>query len=505
MFKQISEINNLNETKKFIEKIKIYICLIKIFLKKNSYNFVNHSIIDEQIKLRLNELNICDKSSQTDIKLLNKTLKNDLFFKFISSMSIDIKFRKKTYKFLENIDPSLRKLAQINNSKKVSPTIIDLFCGAGGLSLGFINEGFKVELANDNDSVCHETYRYNHPQLSDNKVILGDVKLLVNNPLLTSLNSIDVLVGGPPCQGYSNVNQQRIINDPRNQLYKNFVDVIDKIRPKFVVMENVKGMLKYAQQVKEDIELIGNNDNSNMSYDIGFKILVSDDFGIAQKRPRLFFIGIRKDVVKSKKISPEIIFNKICLENIKRKKHVLKDALDYIKPLKAPRVKNMTEVDDEETGNKIDINQFEGNENSYLKMINKTKIDLIFNHKSRYVNDVNYEIYSKLKQGEDSTTETIKHIMPYNHRSHIFKDKYYKLIEKNPSKTITAHLKMDCHSHIHPVQVRSITPREAARIQSFPDNYFFLGPYLKTYMQIGNAVPPLMASSIAKIIKKYLN
>ena len=189
----------------------------------------------------------------------------------------------------------------------------------------------------------------------------------------------------------------------------------------------------------------------------------------------------------------------------KKKKHVLKDALDYIKPLKAPRVKNMTEVDDEETGNKIDINQFEGDENSYLKMINKTKIDLIFNHKARYLNDVNYEIYSKLEQGEDSTTQTIKHIMPYNHRSHIFKDKYFKLIEKNPSKTITAHLKMDCHSHIHPVQVRSITPREAARIQSFPDNYFFLGPYLKTYMQIGNAVPPLMASSIAKIIKKYLN
>ena len=95
--------------------------------------------------------------------------------------------------------------------------------------------------------------------------------------------------------------------------------------------------------------------------------------------------------------------------------------------------------------------------------------------------------------------------MPYKNRSHIFKDKYYKLIENKPSRTITAHLRMDCHSHIHPSQVRSITPREAARIQSFPDNYLFLGPYLKTYMQIGNAVPPLMAKAIAQTIKNALN
>ena len=91
------------------------------------------------------------------------------------------------------------------------------------------------------------------------------------------------------------------------------------------------------------------------------------------------------------------------------------------------------------------------------------------------------------------------------HRNHIFKDKYFKLNENKPSRTITAHLKMDCHSHIHPNQVRSITPREAARIQSFPDDYVFLGAYLKTYMQIGNAVPPILAKVIAKVLKKYIN
>ena len=109
-----------------------------------------------------------------------------------------------------------------------------------------------------------------------------------------------------------------------------------------------------------------------------------------------------------------------------------------------------------------------------------------------------------MEQGQDSTVESVADIMPYSHRNHCFKDKYFKLIADRPSRTITAHLKMDCHSHIHPFQIRSLTPREAARVQSFPDDYFFLGAYLKTYMQVGNAVPPMMARGIASIIKKYI-
>ncbi|MBK6772718.1 MAG: DNA cytosine methyltransferase [Ignavibacteria bacterium] len=112
--------------------------------------------------------------------------------------------------------------------------------------------------------------------------------------------------------------------------------------------------------------------------------------------------------------------------------------------------------------------------------------------------------YISFDQGDDGTNKKISDIMPYLHRNHLFKDKYFKLIADKPSKTITAHLKMDCHSHIHPFQIRSITPREAARIQSFPDDYVFLGAYLKTFMQIGNAVPPLMARGIAKNFKKYI-
>ena len=120
------------------------------------------------------------------------------------------------------------------------------------------------------------------------------------------------------------------------------------------------------------------------------------------------------------------------------------------------------------------------------------------------INENFAEIYETLSQGEDGTSEKIKHVMPYKHRNHIFKDKYFKLIEDKPSRTITAHLKMDCLSHIHPRQVRSITPREAARIQSFPDDFRFCGSRTQQFKQVGNAVPVMLSSALARSIKKIL-
>ena len=204
-------------------------------------------------------------------------------------------------------------------------------------------------------------------------------------------------------------------------------------------------------------------------------------------------------------ITPMQIFQEIKENNKKRPHYVLRDALEAIKPLEAPRIKNTNEIDNEVTGKKIDNNTFVGNENPYLCLINGGKTEpILYNHKARYLNDINYKIYKLLDQGNDAADPKIKGIMPYENRLHCFKDKYYKLIADKPSRTITAHLRMDCHSHIHPFQVRAITPREAARCQSFPDDYMFLGAYLKTYMQIGNAVPCLMAKGIAETIKKYL-
>ena len=282
--------------------------------------------------------------------------------------------------------------------------------------------------------------------------------------------------------------------------------MVEKIAPKFVVMENVKGMLKVADQVVEDYGAIKiQSEDSILSYNVDYEVLKSNEFSVAQNRQRLIYIAVRSDICETLNITPSDIFKKINDNNKNKPTYVLNDALNDIKPLEAPRVKNTINMDSEIYGKKIDINNYEFNDNEYLNLINNgLNMPYVFNHKVRYINDNNYEIYKRLDQGNDSTDEKIKDIMPYSHRNHVFKDKYFKLIADKPCRTITAHMKFDCHSHIHPFQVRSLTPREAARIQSFPDDYLFLGPYSKTYMQIGNAVPPVMAKGIAKVIKNYL-
>ena len=508
MFQYINKIENTKDKKFFIEKVNLFIKLISVFLQKNNLdNSSLNSEISEATKNRLKELKIFESGSEYEQKKLIKVLKAPIYKDFIAAINFNIKYQNIIGDLLNNIDPSKRKIIQEKSNKKDKPRTVDFFCGAGGLSLGFSQEGFQVDLANDYEDVCIETFRYNHPEVPDDRVILGDIRNIVDHIEDYINNEIDIVIGGPPCQGFSSANQQRIIDDPRNELYKYYLKAISKIAPKFVVMENVKGMLPYANQVVEDYKNIKiEKGNAILSYSVDCKVLVSSDFGVAQRRQRLIFIAIRNDISEKRKITPLDIFQEIENTYPKNNDHVLKDALEFIKPLEAPRIKNMTDVDDEITGKKVDVNQFRGNENSYLKLINEgRKIDFVFNHKARYTNDINYEIYGTLEQGEDGTSEKIQHVMPYKHRNHIFKDKYFKLVEDKPSRTITAHLKMDCHSHIHPRQVRSITPREAARIQSFPDDYVFLGAYLKTYMQIGNAVPPVMARGIAKVLKDYIN
>lgn len=506
MFQNISNIKTKQKSF-FIEKVNLFIKMVNAFALKNKLKLnTSDTEISKQTIERLKQLEIFEIGSKEEQNSLVNILKNPLYREFISAINFNIKHRKEIGNLLDKLDPSKRKSFQKKAEKSIKPKTIDFFCGAGGLSLGFGLEGYQIDLANDYEEVCIETFKFNHPEIKEDRIICADIREIVNHIEHYITTDIDVVIGGPPCQGFSSANQQRIIDDPRNELYKYFIKAIEKIAPKFVVMENVRGMLPYAQQIIDDYNNIKiKKGKKSYTYKTDCKVLVSDNFGVAQKRERLIFIAIREDILKNKEITPLQIFQEIETNCKKMKKHFLKDALDFIKKLDAPREKNMTEVDDEITGKKIDVNTFKGNENSYLKLINQDRrIDYIFNHKARFTNDINYEIYKTLKQGEDGTSENIKHIMPYLHRNHIFKDKYFKLIEDKPSRTITAHLKMDCHSHIHPKQIRSITPREAARIQSFPDDYLFLGAYLKTYMQIGNAVPPVMARGIAKVIKKYL-
>ena len=477
--------------------------MVEVIACSNNKSMQNITDPTDSVCLELIDMGVLE--SFDDISCLKKVLGNACA-PFVSSVAFFLENKSLFGSSLYKLSNKHRKELQEKSKAIAAPKFVDFFAGAGGLSCGFTQAGFKVCFANDHEEVCVETYRYNHPELPACKVVKEDIRNIVNNICDYINEDVDMVVGGPPCQGFSSANQQRIIDDPRNELYKYYIEAIKRIAPKFVLMENVRGMLSVANQVIDDYKAINiKKDGCQYTYDIAYRLLNSVNFGVAQSRERLIYIAVRNDVASSKRISADSIFEEISKSCLSNSKVNLQSALEFIPPLEAPRVKGMTEIDDVSSGMKIGHNAYDSCGNDYLRTINGGRqIPFIFNHKARYCSDVNYEIFSRLSPGEDSTSPKIADIMPYAHRNGIFKDKYFKLYADRPCRTITAHLRMDCLSHIHPTQIRSITPREAARVQSFPDDYLFLGPYLKTYMQIGNAVPVLMAKQIATIIKKYI-
>lgn len=497
-------LNDKDYRDQFVELVTVYVRHIECYAEKNNLPIPEVSGASMPIVTELSSMGVI--TAESDLPIIHSILGSELFGRLLSSTLFYLANKNGFGSSLDKL--SNRKRASLQKIERESgkPCFVDFFAGAGGLSYGFTRAGFRVAFANDFEDVCVQTYKYNHPELPLNKVLKADIRSIVDNIEDFVTEPIDVVVGGPPCQGFSSANKQRIIDDPRNELYKYYIKAIKKILPKFIVMENVHGMLSVANQVVEDYEAISEEkDGNTYTYSVAYRLLNSADFSVAQARERLIFIAVRNDVAKEKGLTPSRLFEEIAASNLGKPQYLLKDALAFIPSLKAPRIKNQNEVDSEECGKKIDYNHFSGDDSPYLRLINGgRKIPFTYNHKARYVNDINYDIYRLLEPGDDASDEKISDIMPYKHRLHCFKDKYFKLVPDKPSRTITAHLRMDCHSHIHPFQIRAITPREAARCQSFPDDYLFLGAYLKTYMQIGNAVPCIMAQGIAEVIKQHL-
>lgn len=500
IFEKVTQLTSKDE---FLEKILIYIRLVEVIAKRE------HLIVDtikspsSNSVIEMKDMGIIENDE--DLELLSRVLGN-YYPRFVSAIELFLSHKNLFGSELDKLNNKKRKEIQKREAATNKPKMVDFFAGAGGLSCGFSQAGYRVCFANDFEDVCVRTYRFNHPELPSASVLKEDIRKIVSNIGDYIHEDIDIVVGGPPCQSFSSANQRRIIDDPRNELYKYYIEAIKKICPKFVLMENVKGMLSVAGQVVEDYKSIRIKKNGKVyTYDVSYRLLNAVNFGVAQSRERLIYLAVRNDIAYSEHVTPEVLFHEIEKACEGNPHYNLQSALEYIQPLDAPRVKGMTEADDEKTGMKIGVNNYDSCGNSYLASINSGRsLSYTFNHKARYCSDVNYEIFKRLGQGEDATNPKIADIMPYSRRNGIFKDKYFKLYADRPCRTITAHLKMDCLSHIHPYQIRSITPREAARVQSFPDDYLFLGAYLKTYMQIGNAVPVLMAKQIANIIKKYI-
>lgn len=370
-------------------------------------------------------------------------------------------------------------------------SVIDLFAGCGGLSLGLEQAGFTTIFANDINKVCANTYKHNIG-LGKDRFYVGDIKdLLFNIDAYKDLfSNVDMVCGGPPCQGFSMANRQPTIDDPRNVLYKYFLEFLDFVKPKFFIMENVKGMAKKSGYILGDFESVLKG-----KYDISYRILNARDFGVPQNRERFIVIGNRIG------ISSETVFVNIC--NGSHKPFSLKAAISDLPPLQASNVKNKTSIENDSIGYAKRKHIYD--ETAFYRYVNNgRRIDYLFNHKSRYNNERDIQIFSLLPQGENSLHDSIADIMPYQSRNHIFKDKYFKLKYDDVCKTITSHMKFDCNMYIHPTQARGLTPREAARIQTFPDDFEFTGPQNSWYMQIGNAVPVKLAEAIGKEIIKWL-
>ena len=369
--------------------------------------------------------------------------------------------------------------------------MVDLFAGCGGLSLGMEQAGFTPWFVNEIVETFCNTYKRHHT-LSDGHYFVGDINEL--NEHLDEyekyLEDITLVCGGPPCQGFSMANRQRILDDPRNQLYKAYLVFLKKVRPKFFVMENVKGMSNKIAEIRQNFK-----DYLGEEYVFDYRLLRAQDFGVPQNRERFIMIGNRMG------IAPGLIFDAIF--ELKRAPFVLRDALEGLPRLEAKKEKGAKDVENSKSG--YTECDFIYPDTEFYHFINgNRRITKLYNHKNRYNNPRDIEIYSRLPQGANSLHPSIADIMPYKNRNDIFKDKYFKLDERQICKTITSHMKFDCNMYIHPWESRGLSPREAARIQTFPDDYVITGAQNMWYAQIGNAVPVKLAKAIGDGIMKFI-
>jgi DNA (cytosine-5)-methyltransferase 1 len=386
--------------------------------------------------------------------------------------------------------------------KKIKPTMIDLFCGAGGLSLGFELAGFEVIGAIDYFKDACETFQKNHRSLDPKRVIYGSV--LEIGPKEASKvwgKKVDVIVGGPPCQGLS-LAGKRISNDPRNILFKKFVEYVDYFQPKFFLMENVPGLLSMeggliSNAILSAFKEIGYN-NFN---DVKPRILNSGNYGVPQLRERLFYLGSRKKI--EVKFPPPKTHHGIKEEHSNNQRSLALDfgEKDNTKLKKIitvaeaisdlPRLKSGMGCDEM----KYSSNIKNGELTEYQKLMRKGS-KKIFNHESPNHKDKLIELIKEAKKNKLFG----KSIDPGYSDS--------KMWDPNrPSFTIKALGQGGGSTNrraFHYRDIRGSTVRENARIQSFPDKFRFYGPKTNQMTQVGNAVPPLLSKSIAHAIKKAL-
>ena len=365
--------------------------------------------------------------------------------------------------------------------------VIDLFAGVGGLSTGFRKAGFNIVLANEIDKSIAESYKKNHQETI---MVNDDIKNII--PALDKINKrIDVIIGGPPCQGFSMAgarireNKSNIfLDDPRNYLFRHYFQVVQKIEPDFFIMENVPGMLsmKDGKIIAEIEKLFSDPENfKNGRYYVFKKILNAADYGVPQERHRLIIIGSKYEVdfesilkkVKSRmKKSGEIV------------PHTIYDAISDLNFL--------------ESGQGAFSQEYKSEPLTQYQVDRRKNSVTLFNHIATNHNSVAIDRISRLEQGgrrlDLAEGKNIKSV---------HSGAYGRMCWDELAKTIITRFDTPSSGvYIHPERNRTLTPREAARIQSFDDDYVFYGNKSSVIKQIGNAVPPLLAYYLANVIKE---
>ncbi|MEN6350368.1 MAG: DNA cytosine methyltransferase [Syntrophomonas sp.] len=383
--------------------------------------------------------------------------------------------------------------------------LVDLFAGAGGLSCGLEMAGFFPVLANEINPNYAETYKQNHPNV---EIVVDDIRAVCDRNLKKiiglKVGELDLLAGGPPCQGFSINAPIRSLEDKRNHLFKDYLRIAETLKPKAILIENVPGIISLGQgtvvkQIYQELERIG--------YSVSHRILFAGHYGVPQMRFRTTFIAIKG---RGKKINfPDPTYNASAVANFTSAKELCIN----IPPLFAQHLKPHTNVWDAisdlpeiNPGNINGTFDYQTLPKSEYQEILRKNSNHIENHICSKLGKINLERLKHIPQGgswRDIPFELLPAGLKRARRSDHTK-RYGRLHPSGLCSTVLT--KCDPHwgSFFHPVQDRVISVREAARIQSFPDTYVFYGNTTQQYEQVGNAVPPFLAKAIGKTITKMI-
>jgi len=355
-------------------------------------------------------------------------------------------------------------------NKMTKLKLLDLFCGCGGISLGFELAGFDVGYGIDINTDAVATFALNFPKSKGISANLSEIDTGGLKSIFSS-DKIDVIVGGPPCQGFSSANRWTNEKaDPRNKLFFEYLRFVEYLKPKVVVIENVRGILTKDNGFAK-------NRIFNLLEDLGYilncSILNAADYGVPQSRTRAFFVAFRK-ISKTQTFD----FNNLTKQN----KVTVDDAIGELYAL------------EKSSGG---VHKFTKKPNSKYRQYLRSSDWIVNNHNIVYPAKLTQERISHVPQGGNWSDIPAK--LFGNERNNRHSSAFKRLDPKDQSVTIDTG---NAHSnYFHPIYNRIPTPREAARIQSFPDSFIFKGTRTSQYRQIGNAVPPLLARAVALGIK----